>query len=248
MRRICLGLMITILAIFILSVMPACANETASEDISGAFANKLAAISKSTLDSVNSQVAQLDSQLNEVETKLGKLDHVAQPALEWIELTKAKAESENWGGDRIVRVGKELNQMQNDQYQVVKLEMRTTMTSGGRKSEGTIEIQDLITGQTTPYEELYDSLQKQVNTLKAQRQSLLQNWDLVKATGSSVIEQAPNWTVKKIDKISYQIAGEALGWWSNELTRGEWVYNTESGKPTPSGSAADALYKLLSGK
>jgi len=247
MRRIYPGLIVALLLILLLSVLPGCITVGPSEDTSGAFANTLAAMTKSTLESFNSQVTQLDAQLTEAQTKLGKLEAVAKPALEWIEITKAKAISEHWGGTRVVQVSKDLNLLQNDQYRIAKLELHTALVNEGQKFESTILIDDLKTAAVTPYEELRDSFQKQIDSLKQKRQTILNDLDIVKAAGTGAVEWSANWKIAKVDDVTYHISGEGLGW-SNGLIYGEWLYSTGSGTATPSGSAAQALQKVLTGQ
>jgi hypothetical protein len=245
MRMISIALGITL--VLLLNIFPGCITVAPAEDIGGALTTALAAMTKSTLESYNGQVAQLDAQLAEAQTKLNKLEEVAKPALEWIELTKARATSEGWGGTRTVQVGRDLNLLQNDQYRIAKLELVVSLISAGHKFEPTILIDDLKTAQVTPYEDLRDSFQKQIDTLKKQRQTILQSWDVVKAAGSGAVEQSANWKITKVDSVTYQVSGEGLGW-SNGLVRGDWLYNTSTGSPAPSGTAAQALQKVLTGQ
>jgi hypothetical protein len=247
MRHISLGLVATILLIIISSVLPGCVTGEPTENINSVFADTLVSISESTLERYSSQVTPLDSQLTEVETKLNKLENIVGPALKWIEDTKETAERENWGGSQVARVSKDLEKLQNDQYRVIKLELLATMISAGIKFEPTILIDNVKTGQVVPYEELRDSLQEQVDTLKKQRQGILQKWDLVKGVGTDVLNQSSNWTIEKLNETTYRISGDGLGW-HNGLIGGEWLYDTNSGTSKPSDSNAQALRNLLRGQ
>jgi len=247
MRRTFHGLLFTLLLILIFTHLPGCITVGPPENISGDFASTLAAMTKSGLEGFNSRVARLDTELAEAQTKLSKLEEVAKPALEWIEHNKAKAIAEHWGGSRVIQVSKDLKLLQNDHYRIAKLELKTSLISAGQKFESTILIDELKTAKVTPYEELRDTLQKQIDSLKKQRQVILNSWDIVKAVGTDAVEKSANWKIAKVDDVTYQVSGEGLGW-KDGLIYGEWLYNTSSGESTPSGAAAQALQKLLSGQ
>jgi hypothetical protein len=235
---------LVLLAIF--SISAGCSLGS-SPDIAGPFAKDIVDMASATLSQITNEVQGMDVELNAAETKLLKLEQLLTPALAWIELTKTKAQQEGWGGKRIIQVTKELNRFQNDQYQIAKLQLGTEMISAGMKFETVINIDDLTTGTITPYEELRDDLKSKISALMQQRGAKVQKWKLVQSTGVAVLEQGSTWKIAKVDNVTYQVAGPGLGW-DNSLTRGEWLYYTDEGKLSPSGTPAQALEKLLKGK
>jgi len=247
MGRIYSGL-IVVLIVCALTVLPACAPAEPPVDINAVFYSTLDTTAKATLEKINAQVASLDAQLTDIETKFNKLEQLAEPALEWIEETKARAKSEHWGGIRTARVPEaDLEQLQNDQYHIVKLDLRVGMDAGDYLFESTIMVENVMTREIKPYEELRDDFQIQIDDLERKRQVLMQTWDTVNYAGNDIERQRPTWEVVEINGTTYVISGEGLGW-HNGLIRGKWLYHTNSGTAEPSDVAAQALQRLLRGQ
>jgi hypothetical protein len=194
----------------------------------------------------NREIGRLDTELAAAQQKLIKVEQVAEPALKWVGQMKADAQMYLWNA-RILEVTDELNTMKNDQYKVAKLQFTAEMLSAGMRYSSVIMIDDLISGKTTVYEELRDTLKSQVVTLSQQKEAKSKIRDMAQSTVANLPGQAVNWKVQKINSITYTISGPGLGMETGPAV-GLWTYSTDTDKLTPTDTAAFALQKVLTGK
>jgi hypothetical protein len=139
--------------------------------IKGKVAEKLGSMAKDAITGWDREIVRIDGELTQAKTKLGKVNQVANRALKWVDYVKAKAQQEQWNG-RVLEVTSDLNQFKNDRFSVAKLQFKVEMLTAGMRYTSTILIDDLTAaGTLTPYEELLNTLQNQVNTLSQQREA-----------------------------------------------------------------------------
>jgi hypothetical protein len=194
----------------------------------------------------DTEIVRINDELFTAETKLNKLEQVADPALQWVELMTTQAQKQDWNG-RILEVTSELDSLKNDQYKVAKLQFLVEMLSGGIRYTSTILIDDLIGGQETLYEELHDTLEAQVNDLSQQRQAIVEMRNTAQLTAIDLLKMEKNWKVQKLNSSTYSISGQGLGM-TTVLTSGTWTYSNHTEHLDPSDAAATNLRKVLTGK
>ncbi len=233
--------------IFVASGMVGCQQAGSASDVIPIKAsNSLLNTAITTIKAMDVEIARMDSDLTAVETRLAKVEQVAKPALQWIEYMKTKAQQEQWNA-RILEVTSGMDKMKNDQYQVVKLQFIVDFLTAGMRYSSVIQIDELATGKVTPYEELRDSLKRQVTELTYQRETKAKARNLAQSTALGLKDQYKQWKATKIDSATYRVSGNGLGM-SQGPTVGMWTYNTDLGKLTPLDEAASALQKVLLGQ
>lgn len=232
----------------IFSLSAGCTDNKAIVTAAESFAGGISDMTVFTLTVLNSEVKKIDNDMAALQTKLNKLEQVGKAAQQWIDYTKAKGEKEIWGGVTSVEVIEDLVKFKNDQYQVVKLQLIATRQSAGLNFQAVINVFDQKTGVESKYEELRDTLKKQIDGFKALRDTKAKRWNLIKSTSLGVFKDVATWRISKLDKVTYQFVGQGLGWDSNALTRGEWNYYTDTKKMAPVDAAAQALESLLKNK
>jgi hypothetical protein len=232
--------------LIVVVICSGCRSGSAELLIQGKVATKLGSMAKDAITGWDREITRIDGELTQAETKLGKLNQVVDPALKWVDLMKLKAQQEQWNG-RVLEVTSDLNKLKNDQFKVAKLQFLVEMLSAGMRYSSIIQIDDLVTGQITPYEELRNTLQTQVNTLAQQREAKAKVRNTSRSTAMSVFELYKNWKVQKVNSITYNVSGQGLGM-ETALTMGSWTYSTDSEQLDPSDAAATNLRKVLIGK
>jgi hypothetical protein len=215
--------------------------------IKGKVAEKLGSMAKDAITGWDREIVRIDGELTQVKTKLGKFNQVAKRALKWVDYVKAKAQQEQWNG-RVLEVTSDLNQFKNDRFSVAKLQFKVEMLTAGMRYTSTILIDDLTAaGTLTPYEELLNTLQNQVNTLSQQREARVKTRNTARSAAISVFDLYPKWKVQKVNSITYNVSGQGLGM-ETALTMGTWTYSTDTEQLDPSDAAATNLRKILTGK
>jgi len=230
----------------LLSTFAGCQSRSPELLIQGKVATRLTAMAADAINAWDKEIAAIDAELTKAEIKLGKVNQVAAPALKWVDLMKAKGQQEQWNS-RILEVTSDLNKLKNDQFKVAKLQLNVELLSAGLRYTPVIQIDELATGQITEYEELRNTLQRQVTTLTQQREAIAKARNTARSTAMNVFAQYKNWKVQRVNSITYAVSGQGLGM-ETALTTGRWEYSTDADQLTALDNAAIALRKVLTGK
>ncbi len=247
-----LKLFIALVTIIILSAgtLPLAGCQTVPSwegDIRANAANKLADTTVASLAEWDKEINRIDGMLDAVETRLQKLEQVAEPVLKWVELQKANAIKEQCS-PQLLEITNGLNEVKNDQFKVVKVQLFIEMCSTGMKYTPVILIGDITTSETSPYEKLRDEYQDNISVLLQQREAIVNVRNTARTTGLSVVEQNQNWKAKKINSTTFIISGPGLGM-NQSLTEGSWTYYLgASNQLVPADTAAQSLKRVLTGK
>jgi serine/threonine protein kinase len=241
------GLVVLVLIIGALffTIIPGSQSASGTLLIQGKVAEKLTSMTRDAISSWDKEIIRIDGELTQAEIKLGKLKQVAEPALKWVDLMKTKAIQEQWNG-RVLEVTSDLNQIKNDQFRIAKLQFLVEMLTAGMRYSSIIQIDDLISGQIRPYEELLNILQTQVTTLSQKREARARTRNTARSTAVAVFDTYPNWNEQKVNDVTYNLTGQGLGL-ETAITMGTWTYSTDSEELKPVGAAATNLRRVLTG-
>jgi hypothetical protein len=233
-------------ALILAGILSSCISGPGEPQVQDKVAEKLVLMTRDAITGWDKEITRIDGELTQAEIKLGKLNQVLKPALQWVDLMKAQAQKEQWTGDT-VEVIDDLDQLINDQFKVAKLQFMVEMISAGIRYSSNIQIVNLTTSQVTPYEELRNALQTQVNALAEQRQAKVNTRNSAQSTALSIFKQYQGWNVQKVNSNTYNVSGQGLGM-ATALTMGTWTYHTDTGQFDPADAAATNLRKVLTGK
>jgi hypothetical protein len=233
-------------AIILAGIFGGCISGPGETQVQDKVADKLVLMTRDAITGWDKEITRIDVELTQAEVKLGKLNQVLKPALQWVDLMKAQAQKEQWTGDT-VEVMEDLDQLKNDQFKVAKLQFLVEMLSAGIKYSSNIQVFDFVTGKVIPYEELRNALQAQVNTLAQQREAKVNTRNTARSTALSVLKQYQAWNAQKVNSSTYNVIGNGLGL-NMALTTGTWTYHTDTGQLDPANAAATNLQKVLTGK
>ena len=199
-----------------------------------------------TMNTVNSDLARLDDDRIEMETKLLKLEEIVEPALAWGKDQEEKIDpvkKSSWITN-VDRVWLEAN-LKNEYFQVSQLEF-TVFNVGSSDQETTlkIRIKDLNSFSVKNWNEMDNELNKKVSGLEQKREALIEAGNLALLTFQNSIEYYEEWEVKKINKTTYSVSGPGLG----IPSRGNWTYYQETSEIVPADKDSMTLKKVLSGE
>ena len=219
------------------------------DEIRAKVVSSLTATKETTLRELEVAISKLDQEISALNLKLDKLNQVAAPAQEWVQVQKADAEKKGYGGTRIVEsMGYlESDAFKNDQFRVVKLQFTSEMLSAGIKYTSVIRIEDLMTGKIGLLEEFRSELEDSISALTFNLNAKKKTFNLVASTADNVLNQSQNWKVIKVNPTTYNVSGLGLGM-EGDLTNGVWTYYLEPERFVPSDAASNALLKVLGGK
>ncbi len=233
-------------------LLTGCASTSTSEvveEVRAKVVNSLTVIRDTTSNELGAEISRIDQEISALNSQLNKLNQVAAPALDWVQIQRADAERAGYGGKRTVEAGGylESDQFKNDQFRVVKLQFTSELLSGSTKYTSVIQVEDLITGDVRPLEELRTELEGKISAQTLQRNARKKTYDLAATTADGVLSQSQNWQLIKVNVTTYNVSGQGLGM-AQGLTTGVWTYYLEPEGLVPSDAASSALLKVLMGK
>ena len=210
--------------------------------------DSLMQMNTTALDELDAEIDKIVQEQCATEEMLLKLEQVVKPALEWAEYQKELAKEKTRGSSWIVSVdSEELDKFKNDQYQVTKLEMLADkIGTEDEEFSTTIEVTDLTATvkEKRDWESIDSELKRRKTTIEQRWQTKVEKGQLSITTFTNVIESWENWEVQKLNKTTYSISGNGLGW-AEELTAGKWTYYRDRREIIPADKPATALKKIL---
>ncbi len=209
-------------------------------EIRAAAADSLIALTDTGIETTDAKIISIDQRLESNITKLMKLEPLIAAADEWIEYQKTISRTGSW----LIEVDKEgLEQLMNDQYKISTLQI---LSDRGVVSS-TVKVTDLVTKSIHDPAILQKDLVSEQETLLQQRDSLIQEREQTVEAINGCLALYADWDVKKIQKATYNIKGDGLGW-GNGVTSGVWIYYEDRENMEPRNKPAQDLEALLTAK
>jgi len=231
-------------AFIIIASSISCAGGTANRNIIWEVFPQLEQMATAGIAEIDGDLEKIYQDLYDIDEKLLYLEQIMKPAQEWVEHQKS---IEREPGDWLISVDKEdLKQFKNDHFKITKLDFTIINSrTENQQVSSEIKVQDLETGSTGTGKAIQSELVDKQKALERNAEKKLENRKLLASTMETLIAVGGNnWEIDKIDKSSYLIKADNLGW-ADKLTAGTWKYNIETKTLEPADVSSAALKKLL---
>ncbi len=214
---------------------------------------------KTSVQSIDADIAQIDQLLTDAEDKEAKLEQIVVQVQKWVEQKKAGDYTKlscGWQSHlHIIATPEELAQIQqNNRYKVTLLELSVYHFDAGLQGLEftlTFEVMDLTENQKyiADVAKIADVAQKDLrerkDILNSHKQEKVAMKNVLLSNLHAIREDMEYWQVKEFGKNAYYISGEGLGWSGEKLTSGTWDFRTDTDQMIPTDNEALALFNLM---
>lgn len=236
-----LNIALLLLSLLVLQVTSACVRLEKKDTTVVDFLGQLVQVQNKAMQLKSTQLKEYEKKLDLIWTKQAKLEQVAIPAKEWLELQLKYAEAAGWPHETS-QVIADLGKLKNDSYEVVKL---TFAVQSARNYYTVIDIYDVSAGKVSPYANLQRDLKDMEELALKEGNMLAEQINLAATYLDKVLKSAESITYKKAGANIFRMRGP-LGLNENmNLVIAEWLYYSDSGRVEPSDTLSQRLHQVL---